>query len=123
MLTYLLLAVLATGGKPPVVAHHDSLTPRVVQCTARNTPEGKDRRCRVRVPAGSAIRRCDSRDRAAGHCTLHKKGELVAWAVGTNGAVCRLSKKKTDWKSRVAVKVNKATPPGAGSCHLYVAIQ
>lgn len=123
MLTYLILAALATGGQPALAAHPDSVTPRIVQCTARNTADGKDRRCRVKIPAGAAIRRCGSADRAAGRCSLHKQGELVAWTVGRNGAVCRLSKKKTNWKSRVAVKVDKATPPGAGSCDLYVALQ
>lgn len=124
MLNYLLLAaLLAAGGEPAVATHPDTSTPRIVQCTARNTADGKDRRCRVKIPAGATIRRCDSADRGAGRCTLHEKGELVAWTVGRNGAVCRLSKKKTNWKSRVAVKVDKATRPGAGSCDLYVALR
>lgn len=123
MPTYLMLAALVLAGQPAVTVPAESLTPRVLQCTARNTPEGKDRRCRVKIPAGAAVRRCDSGERAAGHCTLHRKGELVAWTAGTNGAICRLSKKKTNWTSRITVKVDKATRAGAGSCHLYVAIQ
>ena len=77
----------------------------------------------MKIPTGAAIRRCDSGERAAGHCVLHPKGELVAWAVGRNGARCRLSKKKTNWMTRVAVKVEKTTPAGRGSCDLYVALQ
>lgn len=123
MLFYLISILLATGGHGVAATLPGPAAPRVLECTARNTPEGKDRRCRVKIPAGASIRRCNQDDRAAGRCTLHKEGALVAWAVGRNGAVCKLSKKKTDWTTRVAVKVGKATGPGAGSCQLFVGLE
>ena len=123
MLAFLVFVALATGAGDATPAAPGPATPRVLECTARNTPEGKDRRCRVKIPAGASIRRCNQADRAAGRCTLHREGALVAWAVGRNGAVCKLSKKKTDWTTRVAVKVGKATGPGAGSCQLFVGLE
>ena len=123
MLAFLVVAALVTGAGDAIPAARGPAAPRVLECTARNTPEGKDRRCRVKIPTGASIRRCNRDDRTAGRCTLHKEGALVAWAVGRNGAVCKLSKKKTDWTTRVAVKVGKATGPGAGSCQLFVGLE
>lgn len=123
MLGYLLVALLVAAGSAPAAPAPVSQGPGVVKCTARNAADGTQRECAVKIPAGAVVRLCDSVERAAGHCTLHRKGRLQAWTVGQKGAVCRLAKKKTDWRKRVAMKIDKATPPGAGSCVLFVALR
>lgn len=113
--------ILALGATAPSAARPTTAEPRTIQCTAKNTAEGKDRKCHLKLPKGTAVRSCDAREKAAGHCTLDAR--VVAWTAGENGARCELSKKKTDWKKKVAMKVAKETRPGAGSCTLFVSVQ
>lgn len=118
MLTLLIL--LSLGAAAPGSVRRPVMEPRIVQCTAKNTADGKDRKCHVKVPRGAGIRRCDAAEKAAGHCTLDP--QLVAWTAGESGARCVLSK-KTDWKKRVAMKVAKGTKPGTGRCTLFVSLR
>lgn len=120
MLTFLMIAMLAAPSEAPRAALVD---PRVVQCTAHNTSEGKDRKCKVRIPKRAALAACTTADKAAGHCALDANARVVAWTVGERGAQCQLVSKKTDWKRQVAIKVAKATPHGGGSCTLFVGLQ
>lgn len=118
----ILITLLALGAEFPSA---DPLAPvdgpRVVQCTAHNTEAGKDRKCHVRIPRGSSVRPCGATDKLAGRCALDAR--VVAWTAAENGARCKVSKKKTDWKTRVTVKVAKTTKPGAGRCTLFVGVQ
>lgn len=119
MLTPFLFLALSALSPSAVRAPADA--PRTIQCTAKNTAEGKDRKCHLKLPKGTAVRSCDAAEKAAGHCTLDAR--VVAWTSGENGARCELSKKKTDWKKKVTMKVAKETRPGAGSCTLFVSVQ
>lgn len=116
-----LLLILSLGASAPSAAHPSMGDPRTLQCTAKNTVNGKDRKCHVKLPRGTKIRVCTAADQGLGHCALDAR--LVAWTASGNGAHCVLSKKKTDWKKRVTVKVAKDTRPGAGSCTLFVSVQ
>ena len=116
-----LFMMLALSASAPRAVHQPVTAPRTLQCTAKNTSDGKDRKCHVKVPSGSTLRTCDAAEKAAGHCALNTR--MVAWTVGENGASCELSKKKTDWKKSVSVKVSKKTKPGAGSCTLFVSVR
>ena len=115
------LMILALGAAAPSAARPSHDAPRTIQCTASNTADGKDRKCHVKLPKRAAVVVCDAREKAAGHCALDAR--MVAWTAGENGARCQLSKKKTDWKKTVAMKVAKDTKPGAGSCTLFVSVQ
>lgn len=116
-----LLMILALGASAPRAVSPSVAAPRTLQCTATNTSDGKDRKCHVRIRGRTRVRSCEASEKAASHCALDRR--MVAWVVGANGAHCELSKKKTDWKKSVAVKVAKETKPGAGSCTLFVTVQ
>lgn len=118
------LLILGSAAKGAAVAERPSAPkPALLTCTARNLPDGKDRRCHVNIPASATIRACAAQERAAGHCGAHPKGELVAWIAATGSAQCRIVKKKTDWTKRLTIKAAKATKPGAGTCSLSVGIR
>lgn len=119
MLTFLMM--IAVGASAPAATHLSAAEPRTLQCTAMNTREGKDRKCNIKMPKGTTLRGCDAVEMAAGHCALNTR--VVAWTSAENGARCKLSRKKTDWKKRVAIKVDKGTKPGAGRCTLFVSVQ
>ncbi|HEX2781612.1 MAG TPA: hypothetical protein VHM30_19060 [Gemmatimonadaceae bacterium] len=120
MLTFIVLLTLAGS---PVGPQPGTADPRTVQCTAHNRSDGKDRKCRVRIPRQATLLACTASDKAAGHCVLDPQSRVVAWTVGEKGAQCRLVSKKTDWKKKVTIKVAKATPRGGGSCTLFVGLQ
>ena len=120
MLTFMMLLTLAV---PPDVPQPGTADPRTVQCTAHNRSDGKDRKCKVRIPRQAALLACSASDKAAGHCALDPQSRVVAWTVGEKGAQCRVVRKKTDWKKQVTIKVAKATPHGRGSCTLFVGLQ
>ena len=113
-----LLALGATPRSPVAIAD-----PRELSCVARNTSDGKDRRCHVTIPQGMTVRPCSGPDVSAGHCTAHPKQRLMAWTIATGGAECGVSEKRTDWTHRVSLKVGKNTKPGAGTCELRVVVQ
>lgn len=115
-----LLMFVALGAHAPGVLHPVA-SPRTLQCTAANRSDGKDRKCHVTIPRGAHVRSCDTAEKTAGHCTLDERN--VAWAMGANGAHCELSKKKSNWKNKVAIKVSSDTKPGTGSCTLFVSVQ
>ena len=94
---------------------------RVLSCSADNTAAGKNRKCHVKIPARAQIRACDAADKAARHCTLDAR--FVAWTEPTKGAECQVNPKKTDWRTKVGVKVSKGTKPGAGRCELRVELR
>lgn len=85
--------------------------------------EGTKRRCAVRIPQGATIRACTAADSTAGRCDKRGKGRYVAWVVARNGAKCKISRKRSDWATRVTASMSKKTPTGAGSCDLYVALK
>lgn len=116
-----LLMILALGTHAPSAVHPSVDAPRTLQYTARNTSEGKDRKCRVKIPKGTTLRACDAAEKVAGHCAL--KQHVVAWTASENGARCELAKKKTDWKKAVGIRVAQETKPGAGSCTLFVSVR
>ena len=116
-----LLTIIALAGGVPNAPHRPAAEPRTLTCVARNTSDGKDRKCHVKIPRGATVRSCEANDRAARHCGLD--AGVVAWTSGENGARCELSKRKSDWKKRVAIKVAKETKPGTGSCTLFVAVR
>lgn len=116
-----LFMILALGAKAPSAVPSAISSPRTLQCTAMNTSDGKDRKCHVMIPRGARLRACDAAEKGTGHCALDTR--IVAWTASANGAHCQLSKKKTDWKTRVAVKVSRDTKPGAGSCTLFVSVR
>ncbi len=95
--------------------------PRVMRCSADNTAAGKNRKCHIKFPARAQIRACGAADKAARHCTLDAR--YVAWTEPTRGAECQVNPKKTDWRTRVGVKVGKGTKPGAGRCELRVELR
>lgn len=84
---------------------------------------GDKRRCTVRIPSGAAVRACSAADSTAGRCDKRGKGKYVAWVVSRDGAKCRISKKRTDWTTRVTARMSDKTPAGAGACDLYVALR
>lgn len=118
----LILLLLSTTAAPtassPSGAAPES---RLLRCTADNTAAGKNRKCHVKIPARAQIRACGAADKAARHCTLDAR--FVAWVEPTSGAECRVNRKKTDWRTKVGVKVGKKTKPGAGRCELRVALR
>jgi hypothetical protein len=120
MISFLLALSLGASAAQPATANP---TPRVLSCVAQNRPDGKDRRCHVTVPRGSALRACKPGDNAAGHCAAHPRRRVVAWVVSTGGAECRIAEKKSDWVHTVAVKVGKRTKPGGGTCELRVEVE
>jgi hypothetical protein len=120
MISVLLLLALGGPAAPNAAA---APVPRELSCVAHNTSDGRDRKCHVRVPEGATLRPCTGSDKAAGHCTAHPRGRIVAWIVATQGADCVIARKKTDWTHRVGVRVGRKTRPGAGTCELRVAVQ
>ena len=107
---------------PPASSRSDGARDsRVLSCSADNTAAGKNRKCHVKIPARAQIRACGAADKAARHCTLDAR--FVAWTEPTKGAECQVNPKKTDWRTKVGVKVSKGTKPGAGRCELRVELQ
>lgn len=123
MINTLLLMLLTVAGAPAPSAVSPANEPRELTCVAKNTADGKDRRCHVNIPAGLKLRPCGAAEKAAMRCTLDKKARYVAWTVATGNARCRISAKKTKWSKRVAIRLHKQTPPGAGTCELRVVVQ
>lgn len=121
MHTLLLAAALALSASAPSdIAASGPREPLHCQITAVAGPK---RRCEIRIPSGAAIRACLETDSKAGRCDKRGKGKYVAWVVSSNGAKCRISKKRTDWRTRVTARMSDKTPAGAGTCDLYVALR
>ena len=118
----LIIAALLLLGVPTPAEHQPAPrpAPRVLQCTAKNTSAGKDRKCSVKLAKGALLQPCDAAARTAGHCALQPR--FVAWVTSTHGARCELTR-KTDWKKRVGIRVSDATRNGAGSCTLFVSLR
>ena len=123
MIASLLLLLAVAGAPDPAPGRFAAPQPRELTCIARNTPDGKDRRCHVKLPAGTTVKPCGAADKAAMRCTVDRKARYVAWTVATGGADCRISKKATKWSKRVGIKVGKKTKAGAGTCELRVVVQ
>jgi hypothetical protein len=123
VITTLLLLLAVTGAPAPAPALLQANVARELSCIARNTADGKERRCQVDIPAGTKVKPCAAADKVAMRCTLDKKARYVAWTVSTDGAACRIAKKSTKWGKRIVVKVGKKTKPGAGTCELRVVVQ
>lgn len=96
--------------------------PDQLHCRVTATEGGK-RRCAVQIPRGATVRACSAADSSAMRCDKRGEGKYVAWVVARNGAKCKISKKRTDWKTRVTASLSKKTPAGAGTCDLYVALR
>ena len=121
MLSLILFLSFATSTPSAVPPSSGAWDPRVMRCSADNTAAGKNRKCHIKIPARAQIRACSAADKAARHCTLDAR--YVAWAEPTSGAQCVVNAKKTDWRTKVGVKVGKGTKPGAGRCELRVALR
>lgn len=121
MLPLILFLTLAMPAPSAVSTSDGALDARVLRCTADNTAAGKNRKCHVKIPARAQIRACSAADKAARHCTLDAR--FVAWTEPTSSAECKVNPKKTDWRTKVGVKVGKGTKPGAGRCELRVELR
>lgn len=121
MLPLILFLSFATPAPSAASSSDGAWDARVLRCTADNTAAGKNRKCHVKIPARAQIRACGPADRAARHCTLDAR--FVAWAEPTSKAECKVNPKKTDWRTKVGVKVGKGTKPGAGRCELRVELR
>lgn len=118
----LIFLLLSTTAAPSATPSFDAVSDsRLLRCTADNNAAGKNRKCHVKIPARAQIRACGAADKAARHCTLDAR--FVAWVEPTSGAECKVNSKKTDWRTKVGVKVGKKTKPGAGRCELRVALR
>lgn len=113
-------AIVLSASAPSDVILPGGGNPLHCQVTAA---EGAKRRCTVRIPSGAAVRPCTAADVNAGRCDKRGKGKYVAWVVSRNGAKCKISKKRTDWNTRVTARMSKKTPAGNGTCDLYVALR
>jgi len=83
----------------------------------------KSARCEVTAPTGRALRHCSDADRQAKHCTKDGGTQYVAWVVHSGPGQCRITDKKTSWKSGVvSAKVSK-TNGAAATCDLFVEVQ
>lgn len=121
MLPLILFLSLASPAPSAASSSDGAGAGRVLRCTADNTAAGKNRKCHVKIPARAQIRACSAADKAARHCTLDAR--FVAWAESSSRAECRVNPKKTDWRTKVGVKVGKGTKPGGGRCELRVALR
>lgn len=119
MMTAVLAFLLAgTGATPaPVGAASDTLHCRVTTVSAANP-----RRCTVRIPPGRTVRICASADAAALHCDKRANRRYVTWVTESNGAKCRLSRKRSDWTKVATVRMTQKTPARAAACDLYVVL-
>ena len=121
MLSLILFLSFATPAPSPASHADGARDARVLSCSADNTAAGKNRKCHIKIPSRAQIRACGAADKAARHCTLDAR--YVAWTEPTSGAQCVVNSKKTDWRTKVGVKVGKGTKPGAGRCELRVALR
>lgn len=117
MLLALLLA--ANGGAAPAALRAPSDT---LHCRVAAVKDTKARRCSVAIPPGRTVRVCASTDAAAGHCDKRANRRYVTWVAESNGAKCKLSRKRSDWTQSVVVRMTEKTPAGAGACDLYVVL-
>ena len=118
----LILILTFIAPAPPASSRSDGAwDSRVLRCSADNTAAGKNRKCHIKIPARAQIRACGAADKAARHCTLDPR--FVAWTEPAKGVECKVNPKKTDWRTRVGVKVGKGTKPGAGRCELRVELR
>lgn len=117
---FALTLILSPSSSPPVpiaAARADTL-----QCQVQAAADDH-RRCRVRVPEGRRIKACSEVDGKAGRCDATGEGRYVVWYVATGGAKCKISRKRTDWTSRVTLSMKDGTPAGPATCDLYVVLE
>jgi len=93
-----------------------------LHCQVLATATGK-RRCSVKVPKGRFVQACAPADAAAGHCDTKGKGQYVAWVAESEGASCKISKKRTDWAQKVTLSMGDKVSAGSAACDLYVVLR
>ena len=94
-----------------------------LHCRISLAAGAKSARCEVTAPTGRAVRHCSDADRQAKHCTKDGGTQYVAWVVHSGPGHCRITDKKTNWKSSVvSAKVSK-TNGTAATCDLFVEVQ
>ena len=105
------------------VALWPAQAPQPLSCRISLAAGAKSARCEVTVPGGRAVRHCADADRQAKHCTKDGRTQYVAWVVHNGPGRCRITDKKTKWKSGVvSAKVSK-TNGAAATCDLFVEVQ
>ena len=106
------------GAQPPGAAAPDTLT-----CTVVAAPKAK-RRCSVMIPERRTVLACSAAERKANRCTTHAGGAHAVWVTGAGGARCKVSSKRSDWRTKVTVSMNKKSMKTRGAaCALHVAIR
>ncbi|MFN2566086.1 MAG: hypothetical protein ABR499_13905 [Gemmatimonadaceae bacterium] len=121
MLLGLALALPASPARRP----HDGgpVGPDTLTCTVTAGPKAK-RRCSVMIPERRAILACSAADRRADRCTTHGGGAHAVWVTGAGGARCKVSSKRSDWKTKVTLSMNKKSMKTRGAaCALHVAVR
>lgn len=97
--------------------------PDTLTCTVTAGPKAK-RRCSVMIPERRELLACSAADRRANRCTRHTGGAHAVWVTGAGGARCKISSKRSDWKTKVTLSMNKKSMKTRGAaCALHVAIR
>ncbi|MFN2564248.1 MAG: hypothetical protein ABR499_04465 [Gemmatimonadaceae bacterium] len=121
MLLGLALALPASPAQPP--RHGGAVGPDTLSCTVTAAPKAK-RRCSVMIPEKRAVLACTAADKRANRCTAHGGGAHAVWVTGGGGASCKVSSKRSDWKTKVTLSMSKKSMKTRGAaCALHVAIR
>ena len=123
MYTMLLGLALALPTSPTHSPSQGAVRADTLTCTVTAAPKAK-RRCSVMIPERRALLTCSAADRRANRCTTHGGGAHAVWVAGAGGASCKVSSKRSDWKTKVTVSMSKKSMKTRGaSCALHVAIR
>jgi hypothetical protein len=122
--TMLLGLALALPVSPADRPHHGAaVAPDTLSCTVTAAPKAK-RRCSVMIPERRAVLPCSAADKRANRCTTHAGGAHAVWVTGAGGASCKVSSKRSDWKTKVTLSMSKKSMKIRGAaCALHVAIR
>lgn len=112
-----LVVLLATASSPARAEHPASADTLTCRVTA---DAGATRRCAVTIPAGREVQACEA---AKPRCKKTPAGGRAAWVVASGGARCELSKKRTDWRKTVTVKMKKKSAQPGAACELRVTLR
>ncbi len=121
MLLGLALALPTSPTRGPL--HGTGVLPDTLTCTVTAAPKAK-RRCSVLIPGRRALVACTAADKRANRCTSHAGGAHTVWVTGAGGASCKISSKRSDWRTKVTVSLSKKSRKNRGaSCALHVAVR
>ncbi len=124
MYSILLGLALTLPASPAQPARHGAgLAPDTLSCTVTAAPKAK-RRCSVMIPGRRTLRPCSAADKRANRCTSHAGGAHAVWVSGAGGASCKISAKRSDWRTKVTASMSKKSMKTRGAtCALHVAIR